>query len=207
MRKTKKALLAFTATVALSSAAAAPASAATHQVSYGDTLWEIAQTYGTTVNSLQAINGISSHLIYAGQTIETSGAATAAAPQVKSQFTTNAYSAVADVAKRYVGVPYVWGGSTPAGFDCSGFIYHSLNQAGHNVSRTNAQGYYNMADKVSNPQPGDLVFFSGTYKAGISHIGIYIGGGKMVSANGGGVGIDSVYGPYWGDHFAGYGRM
>ncbi|AQQ53462.1 C40 family peptidase [Planococcus lenghuensis] len=208
MKRTKKALLTLTATVALSSAVAAPASAATHTVSYGDTLYEIAQDYGTSVSSLQSINGISGHLIYPGQTIRTSGgSSSSSAPSVKAQYESNSYSSVASIAKQYAGVPYVWGGSSPAGFDCSGFIYYTLNKAGHDIGRTNAQGYYNMADKVSNPQPGDLVFFAGTYKAGISHIGIYLGNGKMISANGGSVNIDSVYGPYWGDHFAGFGRI
>ncbi|WP_162287830.1 LysM peptidoglycan-binding domain-containing protein [Indiicoccus explosivorum] len=273
MRKAKKALITVAATVALSSAIAAPASAAQHEVRSGDTLWSISQAYGTSVSSLRSINGISgsliypgqvietstsraaapapaqestsavhkvvwgdtlykigrsygvsvselmslnglnSHMIYAGQTLKVGGSApeartaAAPAPAVKSVSSSSAYSAVADIAKQYIGVPYVWGGSTPSGFDCSGFIYYSLKKAGVNVSRTNAAGFYNMADKVSSPQPGDLVFFSGTYKAGISHVGIYIGGGKMVSAAGSSVQIDSVYGPYWGDRFTGFGRM
>ncbi|AQQ55302.1 C40 family peptidase [Planococcus lenghuensis] len=212
MRKTKKALLAFTVTVALSSAIAAPASAASYEVHSGDTLWKIAQDYGTSVSSLQSINGISGHLIYPGQTIETSRSSSAAssntvAPQVKAQYESNSSSELVSIAKQYTGVPYVWGGSSPAGFDCSGYIYYVLNKAGYDVGRTNAAGYYNMATKVSNPQPGDLVFFSGTYKPGISHMGVYIGNGKMISANGGGVGIDSIYGPYWGDYFTGFGRL
>ena len=275
MRKTKKALITVVATVALSSAIAAPASAANYEVRSGDTLWSISQAYGTSISSLRAINGFSGNTIYPGQVIQTSGASTASysssdytpisergsftyvvkngdtqrdiaraygisvselrnwngltsnglyrgdvltikatstaagtrAPAVKAAYTSSSYSSVAAIAKQYVGVPYVWGGSSPSGFDCSGFIYYSLKKAGVNVSRTNAAGFYNMADRVSSPQPGDLVFFSGTYKPGISHIGIYIGGGKMVSAAGNSVQIDSIYGPYWGDHFTGFGRM
>lgn len=210
MKRTKKALLTFTATIALSAAIAAPTSAATHQVKSGDTLWQIAQDYGTTVSSLQSINGISGHMIYPGQTFQTSAGSSAASSSTKAPKVTqvsNPTSSIASIAQQYIGVPYVWGGSTPAGFDCSGFIAYTLNKAGHNVARTSAAGYYNMATKVSTPQQGDLVFFSGTYKAGISHIGIYVGNGKMVAANNGGVEFVDVFGPYWGDHFTGYGRM
>lgn len=282
MRKTKKALLTLTATIALSSAIAAPASAAQYEVRSGDNLWKIAQKYDTTVSSLRSINGLSGSLIHPGQIIETESRSSASAsttssssnqtsstvhtvawgdtlykigrtygvsvsnlkswnnlsshmiyvgqkltvksststsssssaqstsapaPSVKAAYETSSSSALVDIGKQYVGVPYVWGGSSPSGFDCSGFIYYTLKKAGYNVSRTNAAGFYNMADRVSNPQPGDLVFFSGTYKAGISHVGIYIGNGKMVSAAGSSVKINDIYGPYWGDHFTGFGRM
>lgn len=210
MKKTNKALLAFTATVALSATIAAPASAATYEVRSGDTLWNIAQDYGTSVSSLQSINGISGHMIYPGQTFQTSSSSSATASSTKSSQVTavsNPVSSLASIAKQYTGVPYVWGGSSPAGFDCSGFIHHTLNKAGYDTGRTNAAGYYNQATKVGSPQVGDLVFFSGTYKPGISHVGIYIGNGKMISANGGGVGVDNIYGAYWGDHFTGFGRM
>lgn len=209
MNKTKKALLAFTATVALSSAIAAPTSASTIEVRSGDTLWNIAQDHGISISNLKSINGLSGNMIYPGQTFKTSGGSSAASskstPQVK--YASNSSSSLVSIAKQYTGVPYVWGGSSPAGFDCSGFISYTLKQAGYDGGHTNAAGYYNRATKVSTPQPGDLVFFSGTYKPGISHIGIYIGNGKMISANGGGVGIDNIYGAYWGDHFTGFGRM
>lgn len=211
MKKTRKALLAFTATAALSAAIVAPASASTYEVKSGDTLWNIAQDYGTTVASLKDINGLSGNMIYPGQTFQTSAGSTATAssstpaPQVTQ--VSNPSSSIASIAQQHIGVPYVWGGSTPAGFDCSGFIDYTLNKAGHDIARTNAAGYYNMATKVSTPQQGDLVFFSGTYKPGISHVGIYVGNGKMVAANNGGVEVVDIFGPYWGDHFTGYGRM
>ena len=210
MKKTKKSLLAFTATLALSAAIAAPASAASYEVKSGDTLWNIAQEHGTSVSNLQSLNSITGDMIYPGQTFETSTATTADASSTKAPQVTavsNPTSPLASIAKQYTGVPYLWGGTSPAGFDCSGFIDYTLNKAGYDIERTNAAGYYNMATKVSTPQPGDLVFFSGTYKPGISHVGIYIGNGQMISANSGGVVIDNIYGDYWGDYFTGFGRM
>ncbi|NHN55610.1 C40 family peptidase [Calidifontibacter sp. DB0510] len=80
---------------------------------------------------------------------------------------------------QYLGVPYVYGGTTPAGFDCSGLIQYVYRQAGISVPRTATAQYY-AATKVSTPQPGDLVFFgSSSY---VSHIGIYAGNGRMIAA-------------------------
>lgn len=110
-------------------------------------------------------------------------------------------------AKKYLGVPYVFGGSTARGFDCSGFIYRVLNDSGKKVSRTSALGYYNMSKKVTTPEVGDLVFFKNTYKKGISHIAIYMGNGKVIHAAGNKVKIDSITSGYWKSKFAGYGRI
>lgn len=211
MKKTRKALLALTATVGMTAAIAAPASAASLNVKAGDTLWNIAQDHGTTVSSLQNINGISGHLIFPGQTLQISGSSSSAVSgkTAASQVTTvsNPTSSIVSIAKQFAGTPYVWGGSTPAGFDCSGFISYVLNQAGYDTGRTSAAGYYSMSAKVSNPQPGDLVFFSGTYTPGISHVGIYIGNGQMISAAGNSVKVDNIHSGYWGSYFTGYGRM
>ena len=65
-----------------------------------------------------------------------------------------------------MGVPYVWAGSTPDGFDCSGFIYYAYNKAGKQMGRYSSEGYYNRSFYVNEPQPGDLVFFENTYKKG-----------------------------------------
>src|SRR5690606_35650808 len=119
-------------------------------------LWNIAQDHGTTVSSLQNINGISGNLIFPGQTLQTSGGTAAAASKAAAPKVTqvsNSVSSAVSIAKQYIGVPYVWGGSSPAGFDCSGFISYVLKQSGNDVGRTNAAGYYNMATKVSTPQP------------------------------------------------------
>jgi cell wall-associated NlpC family hydrolase len=89
---------------------------------------------------------------------------------------------VADSAARYVGTPYVWGGTNPAGFDCSGFTQYILKQYGISVPR-NSYDQFNVGRTVTlqDLQPGDLVFFS-TYAPGPSHLGIYVGGGKFVHA-------------------------
>ncbi|WP_033543254.1 C40 family peptidase [Planococcus sp. CAU13] len=208
MKKTRKALLALTATIGMSAAIAAPASAASYNVKSGDTLWNIAQAHGTTVASLQNINGISGHIIYPGQTLMTSGGSTAAAKKAPEVTTvSNSTSSIVSIAKQYTGVPYVWGGSTPSGFDCSGFISYVLNKSGNDTARINAAGYYNKSTKVSTPQPGDLVFFSGTYTSGISHVGFYIGDGKMISATNSGIKVDNIHSGYWSSYFTGYGRM
>ena len=85
------------------------------------------------------------------------------------------------VAKSCLGIPYVWGGASPSGFDCSGLVYYVLKTLGYSPYRTASQ-QYKMGTYVSkdNLQPGDLVFFAGTYKDGISHVGIYVGDGKFI---------------------------
>ena len=111
-------------------------------------------------------------------------------------------------AKSVIGTPYVWGGSQPGGFDCSGFIHWAHKESGNDIGRTSVEGYYNKSYIVSNPQPGDLVVFEGTYKSSMSHMGIYIGGGQMIHAgSSSGVAIANVKGPYWGDHFHSYKRF
>lgn len=96
-------------------------------------------------------------------------------------------SGIVNAAKNYIGTPYVWGGESMAegGMDCSGFVYNALKDAGYKVGRTTAQGYRSYGTSVSKSdlQPGDLVFFGKNNKA--SHIGIYIGNGKMIHSSGG----------------------
>ncbi|WP_282940160.1 NlpC/P60 family protein [Paenibacillus sp. RC67] len=103
---------------------------------------------------------------------------------------------VLQYAQGYLGVPYVWGGSTPNGFDCSGFVRYVFSQTrGIDLPRTSTAMYYSTGMSVASPSPGDLVFFS---KSGISHVGIYLGNGQFISATTSrGVQVDSIYSSYW----------
>ena len=111
-------------------------------------------------------------------------------------------------AEKYLGYPYVWGGSSPeTSFDCSGFVSYVLTSTGLcNTGRLGAQGLYNISTPVSDPQPGDLVFFVGTYDtSGISHVGIYVGDGMMLHC-GDPISYTNLNTNYWQSHFYAYGR-
>ena len=121
------------------------------------------------------------------------------------------FAAMMAVAERYVGYPYVWGGSNPVtGFDCSGFVFWVINQSGvGSVGRTTANGLYNFTITIPyyEARPGDLVFFQGTYNTrGASHVGIYVGGGRMIHA-GNPVGFASKETVFWQRHFKAFGRL
>ncbi|EJR48880.1 hypothetical protein IIM_04057 [Bacillus cereus VD107] len=107
-------------------------------------------------------------------------------------------------AKSMQGVPYVWGGTSANGVDCSGYIYHVYKKFGHNISRQSVAGYWSSLPQTSSPQPGDLIYFKDTYKAGPSHMGIYLGGGSFIQAGDKGVAIVSLSNSYWKSHFLGY---
>ena len=120
------------------------------------------------------------------------------------------FAAIYKEAQKYVGTPYVWGGSTPeTGFDCSGYVCWVYNQNGYNVGRTTANGLWNKSQHISEAEakPGDLVFFEGTYDTpGKSHVGIYLGNGMMVSA------VDpikyaNIHSSYWQKYLSGFGRL
>lgn len=105
----------------------------------------------------------------------------------------------------YLGSRYVWGGTSPAGFDCSGFVYFVLGQTGHIAPRDHS-GQMSLGPRVprSDLEPGDLVFFRDTYTYGISHGGIYIGDGKFIHADDfrTGVIVSNVSDAYWANHWA-----
>ena len=194
-------------------AASAPsASSRTHKVVSGDTLSAIAYRNGISVTQLMNWNGLSSSLIRIGQVLKIENAAGASQPSTKpvSKPAENASGTVGKIlstANSLTGVPYVWGGSTASGFDCSGFIYYVYNKAGVSVPRTNTTGYDARSYDVSTPQAGDLVFFKNTYRSGISHMGIYIGDNKFIHAGGDHVQISSVNSGYWGQHFDSFKRL
>ena len=124
--------------------------------------------------------------------------------------TDNEFAAIYEEAKKYVGTPYVWGGSSPeTGFDCSGYICWIFNQNGYDVGRTTANGLWNKCQKISEAEakPGDLVFFKGTYDTpGMSHVGLYLGNGMMVSA-GDPIKYANIHSSYWEKYLAGFGRL
>ena len=113
-------------------------------------------------------------------------------------------SSILAYAKGMQGVPYVWGGTSANGVDCSGYIYHVFKKFGHNISRQSVAGYWGSLPQTSNPQPGDLIYFQNNYKSGPSHMGIYLGGGSFIQAGDKGVAIASLSNSYWSKHFLGY---
>ena len=124
--------------------------------------------------------------------------------------TDSEFAAIYEEAKKYVGTPYVWGGSTPeTGFDCSGYVCWVYNQNGYDVGRTTANGLWQKSQHISEAEakPGDLVFFKGTYDTpGMSRTGIYLGNGMMVSA-GDPIKYANIHSSYWEQYLAGFGRL
>ena len=201
----------------------------------GDSLSKIAANFQLDVETLKKWNNLSNDTIQVEQTLSVNGqveptpaqiAALEAAKRnnaraqqtqnkVQNQVTnvasesapTEEASRLIAIAHQYLGAPYVYGGSTPNGFDCSGYVSYVLKEAGKLSSTLSTVGLYNISQKVSTPQIGDLVFFSGTYKSGLSHVGIYLGNNLMINASGNRVQINNIYDSYWGKHFTGFGRI
>ena len=120
------------------------------------------------------------------------------------------FAAIIKEAEKYLGYPYVWGGSSPStSFDCSGFVSWVINHSGWDVGRLGAQGLFNICTPVSsaNVKPGDLVFFTGTYDTpGVSHVGIYVGNNMMIHC-GDPISYANLNSSYWQSHFYRYGRL
>ena len=120
------------------------------------------------------------------------------------------FAAIIKEAEKYLGYPYVWGGSSPStSFDCSGFVSWVINHSGWDVGRLGAQGLCNICAPVSsaNVKPGDLVFFTGTYDTpGVSHVGIYVGNNMMIHC-GDPISYANLNSNYWQSHFYRYGRL
>lgn len=176
-------------------------------VQKGDSLWLIAQKYQVQVAVLKEINNLRSDLIYPGQgliiprTIQQSRTGTGTSSSRGDG------SAVVDTARRFIGVPYVYGGSSPEkGFDCSGLVQYTFSLHGVKLPRT-ADAQAHAGQKVDNPAPGDLVCFA--EKNGyVFHVGIYMGNGSFIHANSGqGVTITSLADNWYRNRYVGARRV
>lgn len=193
----------------------------------GDTLWKVANHHKLTVQELKSLNALASDVIKVNQKLVVDKGSGSVKP-VKAVSSTNSFKQTVDkpsqpvqtvtpskrvmdraveIALPLQGTPYVWAGVTPKGFDCSGFIYYVYNQAGVKIPRLDTIGMYNRSNFIQTPQPGDLLFFENTYRPGISHIGIYLGGSQFIHAGTKAIEIASVDSPYWSQRFLGYKRF
>lgn len=146
--------------------------------------------------------------MYESQKQEAAATAQASASQsnVKTVSVKSAnLSGVIQTAYAYIGTPYVWGGTSPSGFDCSGFLQFVYNTHGIAIPRT-VNDLWNFASPVGSPSVGDIVFFE-TYKPGPSHAGIYVGDGKFIHAGLDGVEVSNMWTPYWEQRYLGAKRI
>ena len=134
--------------------------------------------------------------------------ATAPGPQAPPSPDIGVGNRVIELARGWLGVPYLFGGCSPTGVDCSCLVQNVYGAAGMRLPRV-AVDQFNATVPVSDPQPGDLVFFANTYEPGISHVGIYIGNGTQINAptTGQVVSVAPVLTGYWGSHYAGARRV
>jgi cell wall-associated NlpC family hydrolase len=156
-------------------------SSATYTVKSGDSLWAIANRYSTTVAKLQQLNNISGSLIFPGQVLKVSGGQ--ASPTTPSRGGNS--DKIIQTANRFLGVPYVYGGMSPSGFDCSGFVKYVYSLNGITLPRV-ACDQANAGTKIrsmSQLQPGDLVCFSCNRNGYVDHIGIYLGNNQIAHAS------------------------
>jgi peptidoglycan endopeptidase LytE len=188
--------------------------ATVYTVKAGDSLSRIASNHGVSVSNLKNWNNLSSDLIIIGQKLNINGSSGGSGNSGNSGNSGGSADVDYNVdklistANSLRGTRYAWGGTTPSGFDCSGFIYYTYKEAGKNISRLSTDGYYNRSFYVNKPQVGDLVFFSGTYRAGISHMGIYVGNNQFIHAGSStGVTVTSLDNSYWKSHFEGFKRF
>lgn len=185
--------------------------ASTYTVRSGDNLSTIAARHNLSLSQLKSINNLTSDLIYPGQVLKISGTVStpiatnvsnATSPVMVTYASTSKVNALITEAKKYIGVPYVWAGSSPSGFDCSGYLNYVYAKAGISIPRTVAS-IWDATKPVSSPRVGDLVFFE-TYKAGPSHAGIYLGNNKFIHAGSSrGVEISDMNNTYWKPRYLG----
>ncbi len=217
MRAIRSALLALALALCLTASAAA----AEYVAQPGDTLGRIAADHGTTVAALVAANPdiADPDMIYVGQIITIPGEAAAAettadAPDPAAVYGEIPYTApgvadgVVSLALQYRGVPYVWGGATPGGWDCSGFMHWLYAQFGVYLPRGSVAQWWATTEPDA-LRPGDLVFFDNGDGSPPGHVGLYIGDGLMVHAGSPATGtyVAEVFNSYWAPRYMGAGRV
>ncbi|MEH7748342.1 NlpC/P60 family protein [Neobacillus drentensis] len=180
-----------------------------YTVKKGDALSLIAKKYGMTVTQLKSLNGLKTSLIRQGQKLKVRGKITT--PSIKAPKNTSTPKIVVSTfnksklikdAKAVIGTPYKWGGTTPSGFDCSGFIYYVIKKQ-KSIPRETVGGYWNRMKPVTTLSVGDFVYYE-TYKPGPSHMGIYVENGKFIhSSSSRGVQISDMKNSYWKSRYLG----
>lgn len=201
----------------------------------GDSLSKIATKFGVTVTDLKHVNQLSADLIYIGQVLKVNTTSSQEEPEIglnpkeivasdlaidaklskeipiKNNVTANGqaiYSQALKIADSLKGIPYLFSGNTPAGFDCSGFVKFVFASAGVDIARKSSNDYFmNDTTIVENPVPGDIIFFKNTYIEGISHMGIYLGDGQFIHAGSSGVQITKLSYDYWATKFVAFKRF
>ena len=177
-----------------------------YTVKSGDSLWKISKLQGVTVEQIQRLNSITSTLIFPGKKLIIAKESRDTTTTVVSRGTSR-MGTIIEYAKSFVGVPYLYGGQSPKGFDCSGYIMYVFKNFGISLPRTAAEQYYRGARVGANDaRPGDIVAFGSARN--ITHTGIYLGGGKFISATSSqGVMVSPVYDAYWGKRLLGFSRI
>jgi D-gamma-glutamyl-meso-diaminopimelic acid endopeptidase CwlS/peptidoglycan endopeptidase LytE len=181
------------------SASIPPTHSHTYMVKSGDSLWGIATKHDLSVSQLKSLNNLISDTIFVGQLLIVSGQ-----PDAKTDPVSNVskVDTLITEAKKYIGVPYVWGGTTTTGFDCSGYLHFVYQKVGISIPRTVAT-IWKATTPIASPKIGDLVFFE-TYSAGPSHAGIYLGNNQFIHASSSkGVTISDLNDTYWKPRYLG----
>ncbi|MBD8070497.1 peptidoglycan endopeptidase [Bacillus sp. PS06] len=186
----------------------APQTAQTYKVQAGDSLYAIAKRYNMSVSNLKSLNNLQSDTLSIGQVLKVTGQQATApeqtktSQQIKQELVSDTYN--------YLGVPYVWGGTTPAGFDCSGFVSFMFSKHGIDIPRVTSGSYYQMGTSVTraNLEPGDLVFYAVNKPGEISHVGFYVGNNQFISATSSkGIAVYSLDNSYWSQYYVGAKRV